>query len=64
MLQLVHCLITSHLLLMSQEAKLASLEAALQHREEQIENRHAERINAFKAQRSLEVQHRLALMHR
>jgi len=47
-----------------QDAKVLRLEASLQHREEQIENHHAERINALRARRSREVQQKLAYVHR
>lgn len=48
----------------SQDAKLLRLEASLQHREEQIENHHAERIHALRSRRSREVQQKLAYVHR
>lgn len=48
----------------SQDAKLLRLEASLQQREEQIENHHAERINALRSRRSREVQQKLAYIHR
>ena len=47
-----------------QDAKLMRLEASLHQREEQIENHHAERINALRARRSREVQQKLAYVHR
>lgn len=47
-----------------QDAKVLRLEASLQHREEQIENHHAERISALRARRSREVQQKLAYLHR
>ncbi|DBA91605.1 hypothetical protein WJX77_012297 [Trebouxia sp. C0004] len=48
----------------TQDAKVLRLEASLQHREEQIENHHAQRINALRARRSREVQQKLAYVHR
>ena len=52
------------MMLGSQDAKLLRLEASLHQREEQIENHHAERINALRSRRSREVQHKLAYVHR